>query len=82
MMHNDNIREEVYVIEAVKGNQFLVKISYRSPNDLLKVEVKKEVFDKVKHLKSEKQKRVFKRLKLGIEKGRKTRKLKTYDDYE
>jgi hypothetical protein len=83
--------EEVYVIEAVKGNRYLVKSRYRSANNLLKVdvanlkEVKKEVFDKQKHLKSEKQKRVFKRLKLdtkNIVEGKRTRKPKKYDDYE
>jgi len=57
--------EEIYEIMAVKGNRYLVKSRYRSANNLLKVDVKKEVFDKQKHLKSEKQKRVFKRLKLN-----------------
>jgi hypothetical protein len=48
-------------------------------------EVKKEVFDKQKHMKSEKQKRVFKRLKLdkkNIVEGKRTRKPKKDDFYD
>jgi hypothetical protein len=64
--------------------RYLVQSRYRSANSLLKVdmqnlkEVKREVFDENKKLKSEKQKRVFK----AQERTRKPKKYNFMNDFE